>query len=118
MWQPVHGPIPADLADALADDRVTLVAHNVSFERTVLPGHAGRAIGIPPCVGELSRWDCTAARAAHIGLPRDLAGVCRALALPIQKDKEGYALMLRVSKPRTNNPLTWWEDQGAHVPDG
>ena len=85
MWRPAHGPIPADLADALADDRVTLVAHNVSFERTVLPGHAGRAIGIPPCVGELSRWDCTAARAAHIGLPRDLAGVCRALALPSRK---------------------------------
>ena len=57
------------------------------------------------------RWDCTAARAAQIGLPRDLAGACRALRLPLQKDRDGHALMLRVSRPRTKDPITWWDDE-------
>src|SRR3954454_20109111 len=61
VWQPARSPMPSDLADALADDRATLVAHNVSFERAVLSGHAGRAIGIPPSINQLRRWSCTAA---------------------------------------------------------
>src|SRR5262249_30219474 len=34
-----------------------------------------------------------------------------ALSLPVKKDKEGHALMLRVCRPRTTEPLVWWEDE-------
>src|SRR5690348_16156002 len=83
VWRPSVTPIPDDLYDALADERVTLVGHNFSFERTLLPSHAGEAIGIPPATASLSRWSCTAARATWVGIPRDLATVCRALRLSI-----------------------------------
>ena len=46
VWQPARAPIPNSLADALADDRVTLVAHKAAFERLVLAGPPGRAIGL------------------------------------------------------------------------
>jgi len=111
VWQPQRDPTPpAELLDALADERVVLTAHNVGFERSVLSGPAGLALGLPGSLTALSRWSCTAARAAARGLPRDLAAVCMALQLPIEKDAEGHRLMLRVSRPRSLDPLVWWDD--------
>jgi len=43
---------------------------------------------------------CSAAKAAAHGLPRDLEGAAQAMHLPIEKDKKGKALMLKLSKPR------------------
>ena len=86
IWRPSIEPIPNVLADALADERITLTAHNAGFERTVLSGPAALTLGLPDTLGALERWDCTAARAAHVGLPRDLASACKALRLP---DSEG-----------------------------
>jgi DNA polymerase bacteriophage-type len=112
VWRPSQSSIPRHLADALADSSTILVAHNFQFERAVMSGPAGRAIGLPDAtLATLERWDCTAARAAHVGLPRDLAGAANALRLRVQKDAKGHALMLRVSKPCTLNPLSWWDDQ-------
>lgn len=94
------GEIPMDLLLALADS-VTMrdVAHNASFERILLSSGAGERIGVPDLY-DVRRWDCTAARAAMLGLPRTLEGAGAALGLGIQKDKEGHALMLRMCKPR------------------
>ena len=111
MWRPPVEPIPNQLADALADERVTLVAHNAGFERLLMGGHAGQTIGIPEAVTVVERWSCTAARAAHICLPRALDAACRALNLPFRKDLVGHSLMIRVSKPRTVEPLRWWDDE-------
>lgn len=110
VWQPAAEPIPRDLFDALADERVILVAHNSGFERTVLSGRPGHAIGLPDTLGAPERWSCTAARGAACGLPRDLAGMGRALSLSVQKDSDGHRLMQRMSKPRTIAPLIWWDD--------
>lgn len=93
-----YGPaMPAALAVALFDG-ARLVAHNAGFERTVLNGPAGEAIGWPQVGAE--HWDCTAARAACFGLPRSLENVAMALRLPVQKDQEGRRLMLSMAKPR------------------
>jgi DNA polymerase bacteriophage-type len=64
----------------------------------------------------LSRWDCTAARAAACGLPRSLEGAANALGLSVTKDKSGHSLMLQCCRPRngtgpgTDKPTAWWED--------
>ncbi|NNM74784.1 DNA polymerase [Enterovirga aerilata] len=73
-------------------------AHNAGFERRMLTDVLGPRFGyhVPP----ISRFDCTAARAAIQALPRSLDGALRALGAKVRKDKEGHALMLRMCKPR------------------
>lgn len=99
-WTPPFGQeMPDEVAAAVHDPAVGLVAHNASFERIGLSSAAGRKLGFPDLSG-LSRWTCTAARAAAMGLPRTLEGAAAALGLDVQKDKEGRALMLQMCKPR------------------
>jgi DNA polymerase len=111
-------PMPSDLAAALADPDVTIVAHNAAFERIVTAGR----VGFPRLPAE--RFDCTAARAAHIGLPRSLDGAAAAIGLDVQKDKEGHALMLRMSKPRKprkgepRDALLWVDDDESMDREG
>ena len=58
--------------------------------------------------------DDTMARAAYWGLPLSLDMASNALPeLGIVKDKQGHALMKRMSRPRKVNPdgsLEWWDD--------
>lgn len=107
---------PVDLVFALADPYVRNVAHNALFEqvitRFVLTRYLDTGLynnqmlwNIP-----ISKWDCTAARAATHALPRKLEDACFVLRLPIQKDMEGNRLMKKMSKPRKptkNNPAEW-----------
>lgn len=97
VWYPRREPIPARYAAARANPAVKLGAHNSDFERIGAGSAAGRRIGLGPLPRE--RYDCTAARAARCGLPRTLEGASAAVALPVEKDKEGAALMRRMCKP-------------------
>ena len=97
-WHHQQGrPLPRDFLGLLADPSITVVAHNAGFERTMFAGKPGCRIGIKPV--PLERWECTAALAACFGLPRSLEGVGVALSLPVQKDKDGHKLMLKMCKP-------------------
>jgi DNA polymerase len=96
------------------------VGHNVFFERSIwenvmIPNHFW-PIMLP------RQWRCSAAKAAAHSLPRSLEGAGAALGLPIQKDKEGHRVMLKLCKPRKprkvereanpdwENTLYWYED--------
>lgn len=84
-------------------------AHNAMFERTVLNGPAGRAIGFPEI--KRNQWHCTMVRAAESGLPRDLGTCAKALECEHQKNEDGRPAMLRLSKPRRpskHNPADRW----------
>jgi DNA polymerase len=114
VWHCLTDPAPRLLLDALRNPAVALVAHNASFERTMLTrcAHA-RALGLDPAWFGLVRFTCTAARAACFGLPRTLAGAGKALGLAAQKDAEGHRLMLQMCRPRRIDPgggIVWWED--------
>ena len=112
VWQPREREMPADLAAAVADPATTFIAHNAAFERLLLSGPAGSAIGFPQTLAAIELWSCTASRAAALGLPRKLERTCEALCLPIQKDRVGHALTLERCRPRTCSPsLTWWDDE-------
>lgn len=106
-----HQQVPLDLMVHLADDRVTLVAHNVGFERTILREVLGKRYGWT--VPADDRWDDTAARAARMALPRSLDGAAQALGLDVTKDAEGQRLMMRMCRPRSqdDNGITWWDDE-------
>ena len=104
-----------ELIFALLDRENRLVAHNALFEqvmiRYVLPRYTSsenfrRLLRCIP----IDRWECTAAGAAAMALPRDLRGACIALKLPVQKDDEGSRLIKKYCKPRKptkNNPHIW-----------
>ena len=73
-------------------------AHNSEFERVMLNGLPGRAIGFPKT--ELEQWVCTSAKMAVHGLPRALGNAAKALRSPHQKNEEGRMTMMQVIKTR------------------
>lgn len=87
-----------------------LWAHNAQFERIMWRDCAVRRYAFPPVRDE--QWFDTAADAAASGLPRKLADVAAVLDLPVQKDREGNALMQRLCRPRSMNGVdpVWWDD--------
>lgn len=89
---------PAELVEAWRDPCVTIVAHNVGFDRTVL---RARWPNVPP----LERWHCTMAQARAHGLPGSLAtlGAIFGVAEDQQKQKDGKALVQLFCKPRPKN---------------
>jgi hypothetical protein len=58
-----------------------------------------RQYGMPPIPVE--RWDCTMARCLYNGLPAKLETAAQVLGLTEQKDMEGSALTISLSKPMT-----------------
>lgn len=96
-------------------------AHNASFEYAIWTNVCIKKYGWPEL--PLEKLRCSAAKASMHALPRSLEQACQALGLPIQKDMEGYRLMMKMCRPRAprkNEPelnphdphgLYWWEDQ-------
>lgn len=102
-WRP-GVPIPTELEIAtLRNDVIT--AHNAGFERAIWNALMPTRLKLEP-----AGQDCTLARAAALGLPTSLEALGKALNAPIQKDKDGHRLMMQMCKPRSLEPLTWWED--------
>ncbi len=115
-WSAHRKDVGVERAQALyrliLDPRIIIVAHNAMFEqciiRNVLARHLGKLISGPIYIPH-ERFFCTAVQASVFALPRKLEGATEALNLDHQKDKEGHALMLKLSKPRKptkNNPDT------------
>lgn len=91
-------------------DGVIISAHNSQFERVIW-----EKVGVPrhgfPVTPKSSQWDCTAARAATISIPRSLDGASTALRLRSTKDPLGMALINKFSKPGKKGIRTWpWDD--------
>lgn len=77
----------------------TISAHNAAFEILCfewLNRHSPLSWPMP----RYDQFRCTAATAAAMSLPRDLATLGEALNLPVQKDKEGWRLIRLFSMPR------------------
>jgi DNA polymerase len=78
----------------------TLVeAHNAHFEYFIYNNILVKRYGWP-ALSSPKNWDCTMARGFRCGLPGSLAGAAAALRLPIKKDLEGRAIMLKLARPR------------------
>lgn len=95
-WR-VGQPCPADVREVI-ESGGELWGHNCSFERQCINAILAPRHGWPTVRVEQTR--CTAAMAAAMGLPRALGDLGKALGLDVQKDQEGYRLMLRMCKPR------------------
>ncbi len=73
-------------------------AHNAMFERALWESICVKKYGWPEIKPE--QWRCSAALCARWGVPRDLKTAPMALGLQENKDTEGRAIMLQLSKPR------------------
>lgn len=95
-WRPPE-PCPADIVAHVGAGGL-ISAHNSSFERGLWQKILTPRYGWP--AARLEQFRCTAATAAAMSLPRDLAGVGAALGLDVQKDKAGANLIRKFSMPR------------------
>ena len=94
------------LKSYLLNEEIIIIAHNSMFEQSIIKNVM--KFEVPH-----NRFLCTAVQASVFALPRKLEGATEALSLDHQKDKEGHALMLKLSKPRKptkNNPSTRHND--------
>ncbi len=105
-YQLANGPVqrwrpPAACPDAIrahVEAGGVISAHNAGFERLLWQMVLTPRYGWP--VARTEQFRCTAATAAAMALPRDLAGLGEALDLPVKKDKEGAALIRFFCIPR------------------
>lgn len=85
-----------------------VVAHNAQFEFAIWNEILHKRYGWPPLRREQMR--CTMAQCYAMGLPGALEMAAAALGLKSQKDMDGHATMLRLSRPRSTDPVVWWND--------
>ena len=87
-----------------------VVAHNAPFELEIWNEIMVPRAGWPKL--DPARTICTMAAAYAMGLPGALEDAAMALGLPVQKDMEGRALVLRMARPRAvvEGKPVWWDD--------
>ncbi len=83
-------------------------AHNAPFELAIWNNIMVPRYGWPPLKPE--QTFCTMAMAYAMGLPGSLEDAAIAMGLSIKKDTEGRSLMLRMARPRSTDPLVWWDE--------
>jgi DNA polymerase len=112
IWTPGQ-PIPEEFTAAARDPTWSIVAHNDAFESAIEERLLAPRFGWP--LVPIERHRCTMAMALANALPGSLEGAAAALGLPIEKDSDGYRLMLQMAKPRRprkgeNPDLIYWHD--------
>ena len=113
VWVPGDGQ-PARRMPEIAREWVAqgspVYAHNAPFELEIWNQIMVPRYGWPPLKPE--QTFCTMAMCYAMGLPGNLEDAALALGLPLLKDAEGRALMLRMARPRSTKGgvVTWWEE--------
>jgi DNA polymerase len=117
LWYPWH----VDSGQSAADReyiREKLDAHvlqggiirawNAQFERIIWREILGPRYGF--AVPALEQYHCTMAEAAAMGLPKSLDRAAEVVGLKEGKDVQGYQLMMRMTKPRSEKggDVVWW----------
>ena len=90
-------PPPEDLFEWIEAGGL-VEAHNAMMEKAIW-----RAIMVQQYLWPdipRNQWRCSSAKASSYSLPRALEKACAVMRLPIQKDKEGHKLMMRLCRPR------------------
>lgn len=111
QWWTPGMPEPIDLINHIAGFGV-VVCHNAAFERWIWNVVIRRAYPHWPEM-HIEQQDCTMSRAAAISHPQPLEKLLIVLNAKTQKDMEGHALMLKMSRPRrieADGTIIWWDE--------
>lgn len=84
------------------------VAHNAAFELAIWNAILVPRYGWPALKPANVR--CAMCMAYAMALPGSLENAAAAVGLTQQKDAAGQRLAVQMSRPRTTDPLTWWDD--------
>lgn len=90
IWFAEDGTFPDSVIDYIQTGG-PITAHNAAFERHMFEFVLANDYDFDP--PKLEQWRCSSARAMAHGLPAKLELICKALELPIQKQKEGKRLI-------------------------
>ena len=115
-WTPGE-PMPEEFIAAARDPDWLVAAHSDQFETAIETRLLGPRFGWP--LVPIERHRCTMGMALAVARPGSLEGTAVALDLPIRKDADGHALMLRMCKPRRprkgeNPDQIHWLDDPVH----
>lgn len=101
-------PFPTEVVDHVMAGG-TIRAHNAQFERIIWRDCLAPRYGV--VIPSAEQFECSAAEAASMGLPRSLDGASSVLGVDTKKDLEGHALMMRMCRPRSQKGgvVTWWD---------
>jgi DNA polymerase len=109
-WWP-GAPDPTPLLDHVARGG-RMGVHNAIFERTIWNVLIrGRYCPHWPEL-RIEQQNCTMARAATVSIPQSLEVVGKVVGAKAEKDMEGNALMMKLTRPRRVEPdgtLVWWD---------
>jgi len=108
VWE-AGEPVPEAIV-LHAEKGGTFSAWNAQFERLIWKHVLVPRYGWPGL--KTDQWRCTQAEAMAYGLPASLEDAARSLGLDVQKDSKGKNLMLRMSRPRSEDTFgfVWWDD--------
>lgn len=109
IWWPDHPKFSTgtleELVGHLLDEEVIICAHNAGFERCITRFVLSRYVGLQSKSNKLrdleaNRFQCSAAQAAAVAIPRSLEGASLVMGLSEQKDMDGNRLVKKYMKPR------------------
>lgn len=111
LWKPGE-PLPHELQEHVAAGGWT-VAHNAGFEYWIWNLVLRRLeYGTWPRL-TIEQLDDTMPRARALSLPGALGDCAAALRLDVRKDMDGHKAMMKLSRPRKREPLTFWTPETA-----
>lgn len=115
VWR-IGQPFPHDILEFVAAGG-TVRGWNVGFEWLIWNNTLLRQLFLHHSYTyalSLNQLEDTMAAAAYWGLPLSLDAAGPAAGLTVQKDKAGHALMMRMCRPRSVDPVSgkvvWWHD--------
>jgi len=83
------------------------IAHNAAFELAIWNNVCVPRYGWPPLTPD--RITCTMVMAYSMGLPGGLDDASAAVGIEVGKDMAGKRVMMQLCRPKTEDPLTWYE---------
>lgn len=111
-------PLPEELLAAIKEGMI-IAAWNANFERLLWNFVLVPKYGAPPL--PINRFYCVAANARARGYPGKLEKAARFAELGVDKDMEGYRLMMKLCKPRRieeDGTIVWWEEYSDLIRQG
>lgn len=81
----------------IANPEFVFSGHNAFFEQCIYHFVLQRRLGWPAI--PVRKWRCTAAKAAAVAIPRNLADAGAVMRTTTQKDFEGHRVMMKLCKP-------------------
>lgn len=109
-WRPLEDRPPEDLVWHVADG-LKVVSHG-PFERIIWNNTLRRSYQFMPIM-QIEQMSDLMIRAFACNLPGSLEQLAKVLGIP-EKDMEGHALMMKLSKPRrveADGTIIWWEHE-------